>query len=64
EYSEIFNCDTLFMCDRLEEIHGVTYFDLLTCTDSPDELEKELEQCRSGEKPGNITRWLYYRGVI
>ena len=64
EYSEIFNCDTLFMCDRLDEIHGVTYFDHLTCAGSPDELEKELEQCREGEKPENITRGLYYRGVI
>lgn len=65
EYSEIFNSDTLYMADRLDEIKGADCFDYLFTDESADEIQKIMARCKNGEAPKNgFTRGLYYRGVI
>lgn len=65
EYSEIFNCDTLYMADRLGEIEGADCFDYLFTDESADEIQKIMARCKSAEAPkSGFTRGLYYRGVI
>ena len=65
EYSEILNCDTLYMADRKNEIHGVTFYDMLFYNESANGILSFAEKIRKGEKPEKgITRGLYYRGII
>lgn len=65
EYAEVYNCDTLYMADRLGEINGADCFDYFFTDESADEIKKISARCRSGEAPRNsFTRGLYYRGVL
>lgn len=65
EYAEIFNCDTLYMADRINEINGADCFDYLFTGESAAEIKRTMARCRSGEAPkSGFTRGLYYRGVL
>ncbi|MGN0691151.1 MAG: DUF3656 domain-containing protein, partial [Oscillospiraceae bacterium] len=65
EYAEVFNCDTLYMADRLNEINGADCFDYLFTDESADDIKRIMARCRSGKAPeGGFTRGLYYRGVL
>ncbi|MBR5496223.1 MAG: U32 family peptidase [Oscillospiraceae bacterium] len=64
EYVEIFNCDTLYLADRLNEFcadYMVIYF----TDESQDETEKVISEyvAKKGTKE-KLTRGLYYRGVL
>ncbi len=65
DYAEVFNCDTLYMCDRYNEIQNVSYCDHFVTELSPGQTERELISCFEAKRsPQNITRGLYYRGVL
>ncbi|MGN0696271.1 MAG: U32 family peptidase [Oscillospiraceae bacterium] len=65
EYAEVYNCDTLYMADRIREINGADCFDYLFTDESADEIKRTMARCRSGNAPGSgFTRGLYYRGVL
>lgn len=61
DYAEILNPDILYMADRISEFSNISFTAVLL-------HEENAEQTKSavlGKKPaGNITRGLYYRGVI
>jgi putative protease len=63
--SEVLNSDILVMTDRLREVD--CDFALLVFTDeTPEEIKHISECCKNGRKPDiqNITRGLYYRGIL
>ncbi|MBQ8568228.1 MAG: U32 family peptidase [Oscillospiraceae bacterium] len=65
EYSEILNCDTLYMTDRISEIHGASIYDYFFYDSSADALTEKTAELDKGTKPDkSVTRGLYYRGVI
>ena len=58
---EILNTDILYMHDRLDEIKNISYGLILL----HDEDVEQTAEVLSGVKPkGNITRGLYYRGIL
>ena len=58
---EVLNPDILYMQDRLEEIKNISYGLVML----HDENAEQTEDVLSGMKPaGNITRALYYRGIL
>ena len=64
DHAEIFNCDTLFICDKTDKMKNIRFLDYLTADLSPEETEKALRGCFGGKKPSSgITGGLYYRGV-
>lgn len=61
DYVEILNPDILYMTDRIREFSNISFTAVLL----HDENAEQTKSAVSGEKPtGNITRGLYYRGVI
>lgn len=61
DYVEILNPDILYMADRISEFSNISFTAVLL----HDENAKQTKSAVSGKKtPGNITRGLYYRGVI
>ncbi len=61
DYVEILNPDILYMTDRTGEFSNISFTAVLL----HDENAEQTKSAVSGEKPtGNITRGLYYRGVI
>jgi putative protease len=61
DYAEILNADRLCMLDRLGEIHGISYGVVYLS----DEDAASTRAALSRRKPqGNITRGLYYRGIL
>ena len=58
---EILNPDILYMYDRLDEIKNISYGLIIL----HDENAEQTADVLSGRKPdGNITRGLYYRGIL
>ena len=59
-YTEILNADRLYMLDRSEEIHGISFGVIYLYDEDADSTRAVI----NGSKPqGNITRGLYYRGI-
>ncbi len=63
--SEVFNCHTLSLADRLEELHGLDFLTLMFTTEDSAEAAAVISDYRSGGiPPEEFTRGLYYRGVL
>lgn len=58
---EIFNCDYLYMLDRLDLIKNIDFGLVILTDETPEQVEKIFH----GEKPDGVrtTRGLYYRGL-
>lgn len=64
-YTEILNAQTLYMADRLEDIKNTSFITLYFTDETPDKIKKIINEYRNGGiNKDNITRGLYYRGVI
>lgn len=60
-YKEILNPDVLYMLDRTDELKNITFGLVFLSNEDAQQTERAI----SGIKPaGNITRGLYYRGII
>ncbi|MGN1481983.1 DUF3656 domain-containing U32 family peptidase [Porcipelethomonas sp.] len=65
KYTEILNSQPLYMADRMDEIKNVSFITLYFNDESPSEIKKIIREYKSGGKMReNITRGLYYRGVL
>ena len=62
-YTEILNAQALYLADRLEDLKNISFITLYFTDEGPDEIKKIIDEYRFGSKD-NITRGLYYRGVI
>ena len=61
DYTEILNPDRIYMFDRLGEIHNIAFGVVYLS----DEDAEDTRNALTGRKPqGNITRGLYYRGIL
>lgn len=64
-YTEILNSQLLYMADRIEDIKNVSFITLYFNDESPEIIKKTIGEYKTyGEKKDNITRGLYYRGVL
>ncbi len=64
-YVEILNSQALYMADRLEEIKNVSFITLYFTNESPIKIKSIMREYKSSpKKHENITRGLYYRGII
>lgn len=64
-YTELLNPECLYMADRLNEIKNVDFLTLYFTDESPEEIGHIINLYKNGgEKRNNITRGLYYRGVL
>ncbi len=67
-YTEILNSQPLYMADRIDEIKNVSFITLFFNDESPDEIRNIIAEYDNGgryrENIKNITRGLYYRGVL
>lgn len=63
--SEVFNCHTLYLADRLEELLGLDFLTLIFTTEDSSEASAVVnEYLEGGTPPAEFTRGLYYRGVL
>lgn len=63
-YTEILNCDTLWLGDKIREIDA-DYVTLKFFNETPQEVCKILQKFLNGESfDGKFTRGLYYRGIL
>ena len=64
-YTEILNAQALYLADRLEDLKNISFITLYFTAEGPDEIKKIIDEYRFGySSKDNITRGLYYRGVI
>lgn len=64
-YTEILNAQVLYLADRLEDLKNISFITLYFTDEGPDEIKKIIDEYRFGySSKDNITRGLYYRGVI
>lgn len=64
-YTEILNAQPLYLADRLEDLKNNSFITLYFTDESPDEIKKIINEYRcGGYAKDNITRGLYYRGII
>ena len=64
-YTEILNTQALYLADRLEDLKNISFITLYFTDEGPDEIKKIIDEYRFGySSKDNITRGLYYRGVI
>lgn len=64
-YTEILNAQSLYLADRLEDLKNISFITLYFTDEGPDEIKKIIDEYRFGySSKDNITRGLYYRGVI
>ncbi len=65
DFVEILNSEPLYMADRLDEIRNVSFITLYFTNESPKEVKSIFREYKSSpKKRENITRGLYYRGII
>ncbi|MGN0622012.1 MAG: DUF3656 domain-containing protein [Porcipelethomonas sp.] len=65
DHAELLNSQCLYMADKLSEIRNVNFITLYFTHESPDIIGKTIESYKNcGKKRENITRGLYYRGVL
>lgn len=64
-YTELLNSQTLYLADRLDELRGIDFLTLYFTDETPSETAAVIESYKNGgEKKENITRGLYYRGIL
>ncbi|MBR1864200.1 MAG: U32 family peptidase [Ruminococcus sp.] len=66
-YVEILNSEVLYLADRLDEFVGTDFFDIYLTDEGPQEARKIIESyagLSAGAKPSQLTRGLYFRGVL
>ncbi len=65
-YVEILNSDVLYMADKLNDLKGASFVQLCFDEEDPQQAADIVRAYKNGEKPqlANITRGLYYRGII
>ena len=66
-YSEILNCQPIYMADRMSEIENMDFVTFYFTKEKPELCETILEAYRKGKKlsdASSYTRGLYYRGAI
>lgn len=64
-YTEILNAQALYLADGLEDLKNISFITLYFTDEGPDEIKKIIDEYRFGySSKDNITRGLYYRGVI
>ena len=61
EYVEILNSDVLYMFDRLDELKNAAFGLVMLSDETPEQLSDVISQIKP---QGNITRGLYYRGIL
>lgn len=64
--SQLFNCDRLWLCDRLGELSGLDFLWLSFLEETPQQALAVLESYRQGQPPPegeHFTRGLYFRKV-
>lgn len=65
KYTEILNAQPLYMADRMEDINNVSFYVFYFTDETPEEINNVKNEYRSvSVNRSNITRGLYYRGVI
>lgn len=63
-YTEVLNCDTLWLGDKLREIDS-DFVTLKFHKETPQEVCEVVEKFKNSEKcEGKFTRGLYYRGIL
>lgn len=63
--SEIYNCKTLYLADRLNELEGFCFINLMFTLEDKSEVSRIINEYQKGGKaPDEFTRGLYYRGVL
>lgn len=64
-YTEILNAQPLYLADKMQDINNISFITLYFTNETPNEIKKIInEYCSGGIERNNITRGLYYRGVI
>ena len=65
-YVEILNSDVLYMADKLNDLKGASFVQLCFDGEDPQQAADIVRAYKNGEKPQleNMTRGLYYRGII
>ena len=65
-YVEVLNSDVLFIADKLPDFKGAAFVTLCFDSESAQQTADIVRAYKNGEKAGieNITRGLYYRGII
>ncbi len=64
-YAELLNSQALYMADRIDEIKNVSFITLYFTEETPEQISSIIDEYKTSGKPHkNITRGLYYRGII
>lgn len=64
-YTELLNSQPLYLADRKDEIKNVSFITLYFTNETPKQIASIINEYKtSGKKHENITRGLYYRGII
>ena len=65
-YVEVMNSEVLYLADKPESFSGADFITLNFCDESPAEVRKIISAYKYGsdKKPENLTRGLYFRGVL
>ena len=65
-YVEVMNSEVLYLADKPESFSGADFIMLNFCDESPAEVRKIISAYKysSDKKPENLTRGLYFRGVL
>jgi putative protease len=65
-YVEILNSDVLFTADKTADFKGAAFVQLCFDEENAQQAADIVRAYKNGEKPqlANITRGLYYRGII
>jgi len=65
DYVEILNSQCLYLADRIDELKNVGFITLYFTSEKPEEIKEVLNEYKNkSKKRENITRGLYYRGVL
>lgn len=64
-YVEILNSQVLYLADRIDELKNVSFITLYFTGESPKKVKQIMNEYTTlPQKHENITRGLYYRGII
>ncbi len=64
-YTELLNSQVLYLADKLDELKGMDFLTLYFTDETPSEISDIIDSYKNGgAKKENITRGLYYRGVL
>lgn len=65
QYTEILNSQILYLADKLDKFKNLSFMTLYFTTETPSEIRKTIRDYRNGgDKKENITRGLFFRGVL